>query len=51
MNGLTLDQLHRELENIEIAYYETGAYYDTPVEAFEEKRVQELEEKYQFSLV
>lgn len=39
------------LDEIDIAFYESGAYYDSSKEIFMEAEIRKLEEEYQFSYV
>lgn len=39
------------LDNIEIGYYESGAYYDSTLESYYMKELEALEKKYLFCLI
>ena len=39
------------LDEINIAYYESGAYYDTPLEDFVQKEVESIEATYDLSII
>lgn len=39
------------LDEINIAYYESGAYYDTPLEDFIQKEIETIEVTYGLSVI
>lgn len=39
------------LDEINIAYYESGAYYDTPLEDFVQKEVESIKATYDLSII
>jgi hypothetical protein len=47
---MTLNDLNDALDNIEILYYESGAYYDCDLEDFLDTQHRLLESKYNLSL-
>lgn len=39
------------LDEIDIAYYESGAYYDTSLEDFIQKQIEDVEATYHLSVI
>ena len=48
---MTIEELQQALENIEIYYWESGAYYDSDYEAFIDTHHRALESKHHLSLI
>lgn len=48
---MTVKELDTMLNEIEINYYESGAYYDTEIETFFERKYAEIEETYNLTIV
>lgn len=48
---MTQQELANELDNIDIGYYESGAYYDTSREDWDERHIAELEEQHKLTVV
>lgn len=48
---MTHEALVLLLDNIDIAYYETGAYYDCDLEAYQAREIAHIEQEHQLSIV
>ena len=48
---MTVKQLNDLLEELDLNYYESGAYYDTPREKFDEIHRERIEKEHNLSLI
>ncbi|MEZ8287637.1 hypothetical protein [Vibrio splendidus] len=48
---MTVKELENALEEIDIGYYESGAYYDSSRETWDEKHIRSLEEEYRLTVI
>ncbi|MFA0005854.1 hypothetical protein AB4422_21110 [Vibrio splendidus] len=48
---MTVKELNNALEEIDIGYYESGAYYDSSREAWSEEHIRTLEEEYRLTVI
>lgn len=44
-------ELHHMLEELEISYYETGAYYDSDYCSFIESQIEQIESEFHLCIV